>query len=160
MTIGKAIEIVDRLKPNKFQRIDKIRWLSELDALIWHDLISTHEQPVKRPCTTECEGWVPDPCDQTEPVRHVGFDGYPEDAPDDTELMVKFPHDTLYLRYLESQIDLNNMEITKYNNSRSLFNNAYLTYTDWYNRTHMPVQAGGFRFTEARRAGDMDALAT
>lgn len=160
MTIGKAIETVDRLRPNHFQRIDKVRWLSEVDALIWHDLIATHEQPVQHVREGECEGWVPDPCDPPQHVRHVGIEGYPEDAPDDTELLVKFPHDTLYLRYLESQIDLNNGEITKYNNSRSLFNSAYMTYTDWYNRTHMPAQAGGFKFTEGRRAGEMDALAT
>lgn len=161
MNIGKAIETVDRLRPNHFQRVDKVRWLSELDALIWHDLIATHEQPAPdRVQICECEGWVPDPCERTKPAQKTEFAGYPEDAADDTELLVKFPHDALYLRYLESQIDLHNMEITKYNNSRSLFNSAYLTYTDWYNRTHMPVQAGGFRFTEGRKAGGVDALAT
>ena len=153
MTINEAISTVDRLRPNRFSREDKIRWLGELDAMIWHDLIATHEQPAR--CNT-CEGWVQEPCD----THAAGFDAYPDDAPDSTELLVKFPHDALYLRYLESQIDLHNMEITKYNNSRSLFNSAYLTYTDWYNRTHMPVQAGGFRFTEGRKAGGVDALAT
>ena len=40
------------------------------------------------------------------------------------------------------------MEIGKYNNTRSLFNTAYQTYTDYYNRTHLPKQRGCFRFTE------------
>lgn len=149
MTIGKAIQIIDRLKPNKFQRTDKVRWLSELDAMIWQELILTHEMP----CAARDEGWVGVHADPA-------FPGYPEDAADSTELMVEFPNDSIYLRWLESQIDLNNGEITKYNNSRSLFNNAYLTYTDWYNRTHMPKQGGGFRFTEGRKAGEKDALST
>lgn len=136
MTIGKALEIIDRLKPNRFKREDKVRWISELDALIWQELITTHEGSTGS-----------------------AFPGYPEDASDNTELLVKFPNDSLYLRYLESQIDLHNQEITKYNNSRQLFNNAYLTYTDWYNRTHMPKQGGGFVFTE-RRAGEKDALSS
>ena len=149
MTIGKAIQIIDRLKPNKFQRADKVRWLSELDAMIWQELILTHEMP----CAAQNEGWVGA---HSDPV----FPGYPEDAADSTELMVAFPNDSMYLRWLESQIDLNNGEITKYNNSRSLFNSAYLTYTDWYNRIHMPKQGGGFRFTEGRKAGEKDALST
>lgn len=149
MTIGQAIEMTDSLKQNKYKRADKVRWLSELDALIWQELIATHELPERR----HCEGWIG--AYTVEPV----FLGYPEDVPDDTELLVKFPNDNLYILYLQSQIDYYNAEITKYNNSRQLFNNAYLTYTDWYNRTHMPKQGSGFVFTE-RRAGEKDALST
>ena len=162
MTINEAISTVDRLRPNRFSREDKVMWLSELDALVWHDLIATHEQIkpcTQMPCRDQCEGWVPDPCDPPKPVPKP-YPEYDESTPGDTVLLVKFPHDSIYLRWLESQIDLHNMEITKYNNSRSLFNNAYLTYTDWYNRTHMPKQVSGFRFTEGRKAGEQDALST
>lgn len=148
MTIGRAIETVDRLRPNRFERVDKIRWLSELDALIWHDLIATHEQNAQ--CAPP-EGWACTDC--------TGFIGYDEHTDDDTELLAAFPHDNIYQFWLESQIDLNNMEIAKYNNSRAMFNNAYVTYTDWYNRTHMPKQVGGFRFTERRKVLP-DALST
>lgn len=149
MTIGMAIETVDRLRPNRFSREDKIRWLSELDALIWQDLISTHEQATA--CTPR-EGWGC--CD-----AGAEFVGYDTSTEDNTELLAQFPHDSIYQFWLESQIDLNNMEIGKYNNSRNMFNNAYVTYTDWYNRTHMPKQAGGFRFTERRKVLP-DALST
>ena len=152
MKIGRAIQIIDRLKPNKFERADKVRWLSELDALIWQELITTHEMPV---CGCG-EGWA------GEAPADPAFPGYPDDAPDDTELLVNFPNDSLYLRWLESQIDLHNMEINKYNQSRAMFNSAYLTFTDWYNRTHMPKQGGGFVFTERRetKAGEQDALSS
>lgn len=154
MTIGKAIEITDSLKTNKYKRADKVRWLSELDALIWQELITTHEMPDHG----SEEGWV-----GNYRIESV-FLGYPEDVADDTELLVKFPNDNLYILYLQSKIDFHNAEINKYNNSRQLFNNAYLTYTDWYNRTHMPKQGSGFVFTErrlnGRRAGEQDALST
>lgn len=150
MTINEAISTVDRLRPNRFSREDKIRWLGELDAMVWQELVMTHDHPAMH----NGEGWVGEA--QIDPV----FPGYKSDTPGDTELLVKFPNDSLYLRWLESQIDLHNAEITKYNNSRAMFNNAYLTYTDWYNRTHMPKQVSGFRFTEGRKAGEKDALSS
>lgn len=138
MTVSEAIALVDTLKPNKISTSVKIKWLSDIDGLICRELLDTHEgNPMPEP-----------------------FKGYREDADEGTVLIAPFPYDVLYRWYLESQIDLSNMEITKYNNSRSLFNNAYLTYTDWYNRTHVPLQAGGFSFTEGRKAGEKDALSS
>lgn len=136
MTIAEAIALVDRAKPNQYSDEDKIRWLSEIDGMIVRELIESHEDsPLAEP-----------------------FTGYTA-ADSDTQLIAPFPYDQLYRWWLESQIDLGNMEIGKYNNSRNLFNSAYLTYTDHYNRTHMPKQVSGFRFTDARRS-ESDALST
>jgi len=138
MTVIEVIGLVDRSRPNRFTAAEKFRWLSDIDGLICRELMDTHEDSPR-----------------------VGpFLGYTEGVDENTVLLAPFPYDALYRWYLESQIDLHNMEITKYNNSRSLFNNAYLTYTDWYNRTHMPKQVSGFRFTEGRKAGEQDALST
>lgn len=124
MTVIEAIELVDRLKPNKFSEEDKVKWLSDIDGLIVRELVDTHEDS---------------------PLQGE-FGGYT--SADNTQLIAPYPYDNLYRWYLESQIDLGNMEIAKYNNSRTLFNNAYLTYTDHYNRTHMPKRkAHGLRFT-------------
>ena len=35
MTIREAIEAVDRLTPNQYENIDKVRWLSELDGVVF-----------------------------------------------------------------------------------------------------------------------------
>lgn len=56
-------------------------------------------------------------------------------------LLVPFPYTDMYLFYLSAQIDLGNAEIAKYNNNKQLFNNAYLTFSDYYTRTHMPLTA-------------------
>ena len=138
MTAGQAIAMVDKLLPNRFSLEEKYRWLTDIDGMILRELIETHEgNPLKSP-----------------------FVGYIPEKDEDTELLVPAPYDSLYRWYLESQIHLGNMEIAKYNNAKSLFNQAYLTYTDHYNRTHMPLQRGGFRFSEYRKAGEQDALSS
>lgn len=131
MTVKEAIAQVDKLKPNKFTMEDKVQWLSDIDGIIVRELLDTHENS---------------------PVEGE-FRGYSmEDM--DAELIVPSPYNVLYRWYLESQIDLGNMEIQKYNNTKTLFNNAYTTFTDHYNRTHMPKQrVNGFRFTERSRIG-------
>jgi len=120
MTIQEAIYLVDRLKPNQYEAIHKIRWLSKLDGMIWKEVMMTH---------------VGLTCEQ---IRQ-GFQGY-EDAARDTELLVPYPYDEdVYNYYLQSQIDKENMEIAKYNQTAALFNNAYKAFCDYYNRTHRPI---------------------
>lgn len=131
MTVQQAVELVDRLKPNKYTVEDKVRWLSDVDATIVRELFESHED---------------------NPVEGE-FPGYRVDQDDGTALLAPPPYDILYRWYLESQIDLANMEIGKYNNSRSLFNSAYLNFTDYWNRHHMPLQKHAFRFTSGRRRG-------
>lgn len=115
MTIAEVIAGVDKLKPNCFDTVDKIRWLSELDGRIKSEIIDTHEGS-----------------------DESGFIGYGEDADISTPLLVSFPYDDIYIRYLEMQIDYSNGETAKYTNSSTLFNEAYSAYMRYYNRTHMP----------------------
>ena len=46
MTIQGAIELVDRMKPNQYEEAEKVRWLSELDELIYHTILTEHETEV------------------------------------------------------------------------------------------------------------------
>lgn len=43
MTIDEAIELCDRMKPNHYEKEDKLRWLSELDGRIRIEILDTHE---------------------------------------------------------------------------------------------------------------------
>jgi hypothetical protein len=138
MTASEAVAFVDKMKPNRFSPEEKYRWLTDIDGMIVRELIDAHEDS---PLTGEFKGYI-----------------YGKD--DDVELIVPAPYDSLYRWYLESQIDLGNMEIGKYNNTKNLFNQQYLAYTDHYNRTHMPKNKGGFKFTERRRGGEQDALSS
>lgn len=115
MTIMDVINRIDNLKPNRYDQIEKIKWLSALDSRIMNDIISTHEG---------AEGIV----------HH----GYTEETPLTTELLVYSPYDEVYLYWLEAQIDYWNGEYAKYNNSIEMFNTAYTAFANHYNRTHMP----------------------
>ena len=115
MTIIEIITDVDALKPNGLGQPYKVQWLSQLDARIKHDIIDTHEGG-----------------------EEVSFNGYNAETPIGTELLVPHPYDDVYRYWLEAQIDYVNGEYTKYNNSMSMFNEAYSAYERHYNRTHMP----------------------
>lgn len=113
MTIIEAISKADALKFNNYSMSEKIEWLAKLDAKIKTKIIDTHER-VEEENEENSEANV------------------------DTELLVETPFDDLYIYWLCAQIDYNNGEIEKYNNSYDLFNTAYIDYERWYNRTHKP----------------------
>lgn len=116
MTISEAIENLDSLKHNVYTQSDKIGWLSRLDRKIRTEIIDTHEG-----------------------APSAAFDGYDDSTDLGTELLVPAPYDEVYLRYMETQIDYLNGEYGRYNNSVTMFNEAYSSYERYYNRTHMPL---------------------
>lgn len=122
MTIKEAIGLVDKLKPNQYQFTLKAKWLSKLDGQIFKEVFATHEC-----CPIEV------------------FAGY-DDASPDQELLVPYPYDEdIYNYFLQAQIDKENGETAKYNQSVTLYNTAYFNFQSWYNRTHKPL-SGGTRF--------------
>lgn len=118
MTIMEAIYRIDELKPNTYSQPEKIKWLSSLDGVIKSEIIDTHER--------------------LEGEEEVVLEGYGEDAALTTNLLVPYPYDDIYLRWLEAQIDYSNGEYGKYNNSIAMYNTAYTAFAKYYNRTHMP----------------------
>lgn len=117
MTIIEAINRLDNIKPNTYSQADKVQWLSTLDGTIKKEIIDTHEDAVP-------------------------FTRYTNDTPLNTELLVPYPFDQLYIAYLEMQIDYANAEYGKYNNSMTMFNTAYAAYERFYNREHKPISRG------------------
>ena len=117
MTIAKALERADQLKPNMVKRKMKIDWLSELDGLLHREIILKHEHTEEQDT----------------------FTGYNEETDQGQELLAPFPYDEIYTFWLLSKIDLNNMEYDRYSNDRILFNNAYDTLSDYWTREHMPI---------------------
>lgn len=107
MTPNKAIEIVDRLKPNIYTEEDKLRWINELDGMVQRLVIQNDE---------------------------IISYSYPEDL--ERVLLIPTPFDDLYSLYLESKIDYYNREYGNYNNSAILFEDRYSEYKKWYIREH------------------------
>lgn len=115
MTIIEAINQIDSLKPNTYSQSDKVRWLSVLDGRVKAEIIDTHEGAVD-----------------------TAFNGYNEETPLDTELLIPYPHDEVYTLWLEAQIDYADNEYGRYNNSMAMFNTTYSAYERYYNRNNMP----------------------
>lgn len=122
MTIIEAINRIDTIKPNSYTQAEKVRWLSNLDGIIKNKIIDTHEGG-----------------------ESIVFEGYTDSTPLATELLVPFPYDDIYLKWLETWIDYYNGEYARYNNSADMYNKAYSEFSRYYNRTHMP-KSKGFKY--------------
>ena len=113
MTIQEVLTRIDNLKPNQYKITQKIAWISDIDGVIYKEIIKTHVNE--------------------EDNEFVGYD----DTTDlSTELLACEPYSELYVYYLMAQIDFCNGEYTRYNNTSALFNQAYQNYVNYYNRTH------------------------
>lgn len=118
MKLIEAINMIDALVPNSYTQEDKIRWLSNLDGTIKKNII-----------------------DKFVGGDEVTFEGYTAETPLETELLVPAPYDmTVYSYWLQAQIDYWNQELSKYNNSITLYNTAYTEFERWYIRNHMPKE--------------------
>ncbi len=111
MTINEALNAADALRNNAVGREIKITFLSELDGRICYDIM--------------------------QPCGYKGnFIGYDSKTPGDTELLVPYPYDALYVSYLEQEIARASNELPRYNNARVLFNEKLSAFRQWYVRTH------------------------
>ncbi len=57
----------------------------------------------------------------------------------DTELIVQEPYDDLYIYYIDLMIARGSGDAKLRNASAESFNQTYMAYQQYYNRTHMPV---------------------
>ena len=160
MKIIEAINEADRLKPNMYGLPDKIKWLSRLDKRIFEQVYLTHVLSAE-----EMAPFLPENEEETEPEVipglpsaqqgaewaldlpghphgprpiHLVFEGYNE-TDQDKELLVGEPYDEMYVHWLETQIDWNNMEYDGFNNSNAVFSSVYGDFYRSFNRTHMPL---------------------
>lgn len=121
MTIHEAIEKIDSLNPNQYSEEVMLTWLSNLDAIIYNDVVMRHH-----------------------PLPENPFMPYTMDDIDN-QLLVEAPYDELYIAYINMKIDEANQETARYNNSVAIFDARYREFTKYYNRTFKPVNEAKFR---------------
>lgn len=121
MTIHETIEKADNLNPNQYSEEIKVAWLSNLDAIIFNEVVMTH---------------LPRPESEFVPYTIEDIDN---------DLLVKAPYDELYVAYINMKIDEANQETTRYNNSLAIFNGRLNDFKAYYNRTFVPVNENKFR---------------
>lgn len=105
MTPNKAIEIIDRLRPNSYSEEDKLRWINELEGMVQRLVI------------------------QSDTINQLS---YPEDM--EKELLISAPYDDCYTLFLEAKIDYYNREYSNYNNSAVVFESQFNEYKKDYIR--------------------------
>ena len=118
MTIQEALDQLDEMKPNMMSRKLKVKYLTEIEQLIYDEIVLKHvqaEEPAGKPV-------------------------YTEDSDPGTVLIIPDPYSSVYLYWLMTNIDIQNQEDARYNIDRQHFENAYDTMSDWYTREHMPKQ--------------------
>ena len=124
MTAGELLARADALRPNDYGTAEKLRWLERLDGQMARELFDTHE--------ADSEFRTPN--------SESAFTA-------DTELLAPAPYgEEVYLNYLFAQIDLNNAEIEKYDQSAALFAAAWRALADDLNRRLPPKGARRFVF--------------
>ena len=67
------------------------------------------------------------------------FEGYDQDTTLARTLLAPEPYTDIYRHYMAAQMDIANRETGEYSKDMALFNGAWQTYCDWYNRRHMPI---------------------
>ena len=100
-TVKQVLEQVDAMLPNEYTTAEKRRWLLQAEGFVVRE--------VHQPHAGGEETEVP-----------------PEDAGEDTVLLVQPPYDELYRHYVEAQIHYANGEMERYNNACAAWNNALL----------------------------------
>ena len=107
MTPNKAIETIDRLRPNSYSEEDKLSWINELDGMVQR-LVFQNDDIIQYE--------------------------YPDDM--DRELLIPAPFDDVYKLFLEAKIDYYNREYANYNNSATMFEAQFAEYKKAYIREH------------------------
>ncbi len=116
MIIKDIIDMVDKLTPNAYETIDKIKWLKHLDLQLYDEVISS------------CEGY-----------DKISVGEYDLEHYNSTQLLAPDMFSDLYRWYLEAQIAKTNGEAARYNNALTLFQSKWQEYCNWYIRHNMPI---------------------
>ena len=113
-----AIRTADQMRPNMMSDELKLRFLNEVEARVHGEIIMKCEHTAAQ---------------EAKPV-------YTEETDKLTELIIPDPYSMMYVYWLLTKIDMQNQEDGRYNVDRAHFENAWDTMSDWYTRSHMPIQ--------------------
>lgn len=116
MTPRKAIQRADEAKPNAFPEEAKFDWLMSFEGRVAANVLLAMPNELSE-------------------IMSRGFsDGM------DEELLIKPPHDELYVLYLKACIDKENGEYSRYADTMQIYNEAYGDFARWWGRTYEPAQ--------------------
>lgn len=110
------IRLADSYRPNSLEDQLKLWWLVTLDGKLAVELMNMNIDEVRG--VLDCE--------------------YPEGL--DHQPLIGFPHEELYLHYLEAKICYAEGEYNDYQNAMESFNAAYQNFAKWFLNKYDPAQ--------------------
>lgn len=123
MTVKELLEEVDRKHPNNVDTAYKWGRITQAEQLLLDECLKTHEISV---------------AEQKKAAEIAAL--HMVDA--DYEPLAQPPYHDLYVHYVAAQIAAINADTDAYANEATMYNNALLTYKNWFNRTHRSIDNG------------------
>lgn len=115
MKLHKVLRLADELKPNALSNELKVQYINEVEGLVQTEVMLLDADYIIK---------------------------YDEVKDYDTELLVKPPHDKLYISYLIAMIDFANGEYNRYANTIAAFQSYYKEYNHWFWERYHPADGG------------------
>lgn len=165
MTVDDVINKFDNLRRNTVGFDEKVDWLRELEKKVLVDILRNYDG-YRNSETRHDDIWVDDKgslhlppymyvnenmqlvMDSFEPINLPSYVYRNENGTvtigemadgefdRDSELSIPEPYTEIYLHYLDMKVSYWNNDARIYNIAAQEYNNAYLAYQQWYNRTH------------------------
>lgn len=133
MTVAGLIEQYNTERPNQVADSLKVNWLRRVEELVINEILKSHEHDLEDEKTVNLTVRG-----TTLVIDSAGsFEEHLDSFDMDSTLLVEEPYDELYLHYLDQKIAINQNDTKRYNMAASLFNNAWLTYQQYCNRTYV-----------------------
>lgn len=132
-TVASIISQYNTERPNKVADETKLTWLRKCEQMIINEVLIQHKHDLEdeNKLTLSVSGTT----------LHVGSPGSFEEHINnwdmDTEMYVPEPYDDLYLHYLDQRIALANNDAKRYNMASTQYNNALLSFQQYFNRTYI-----------------------
>lgn len=139
MKVSTLISEYNTDRPNQVDDQRKIAWLKKVEAMVIREVVATHHMTQGQ--VGNLDSWTVDGTTliMGDTIYSTDADAIVSDFNDETELIVPAPYSDLYMFWLDERIALMNNEAKRYNTVSTLFNNVYVTFQQWYNRTHTPL---------------------
>jgi len=131
MTAAELISRYDAERPNQISPELKLEWLQKLEKLIIREVILTHSGD---------ERFTPETAPGEERAEPFDEDAYFADWGLASDLIADVPYDDVYIYYIDLRAAINANDTKRYNLSTNLYNNAMVTFQQYYNRTYRPVR--------------------
>lgn len=117
MNVMEILAEVDMKYPNDVDPAHKWSWITTLEKQLLDECLLTHM--ISR-----------------EEQQKAAEISRMKDLDRDYEPLAQPPYHEVYVHFLGMQIALVNTDTDQYDNEQTLYNNALLTFKNWFNRTH------------------------